>query len=121
MAPYPQKVRVALFIEYFAVFWSILWERMVSCIPTHFRRENYMPAMSGSDAVQNWDVDLFAATTRERAIISNSACQKGDAEQLNQGGVASCKSWRTEEVSVIGTRRTSCGQPIICLSDTCSS
>src|ERR1700733_9261742 len=48
-APYPQKRRVAFFVEYFAIFWLIVWVCIVSCVYTHFRRENRLPAVLGSE------------------------------------------------------------------------
>ena len=39
-------------MEYFAFFLLVVWIYVTSCVSMHFRRENGMPATSGSDAVQ---------------------------------------------------------------------
>jgi len=63
-----EKIRVALFIEYSAFFWLIVWGCIVSCVLTHFRRENCMPATQSSDAVRNSRVHVIWAQRRKESV-----------------------------------------------------
>jgi hypothetical protein len=67
LRPDSQKRRVALFMEYFAFFLLVVWKYVTSCVSMHFRRENCMPATSGSDAVRNWMIQC-TATVRLRTV-----------------------------------------------------